>query len=54
MDLKRHIQITLKEIEAYHSQGLFDEAKDRCQEIAGLIRQSRQVKNKESFLYKAS
>ncbi|MBW1895107.1 MAG: hypothetical protein JRI91_15660 [Deltaproteobacteria bacterium] len=50
MDIKKHIHIILKEIEAYRSHSLFNEAKIKCKELEDLIQQSSQIKNKQKFL----
>lgn len=50
MDIKKHIHIILKEIEAYRSHSLFNEAKIKCKELEDLVQQSNQIKNKQKFL----
>ena len=49
MDIQKHIQTLFREIEVYRSHGLFVEAKQKCGEMAELIRQSDQFKDKQEL-----
>lgn len=49
-DIKKQIQLLLKEIAYYSSHSLFAEAKKRCREFENLIRKSDNFKNKQKFL----
>ena len=50
MDLKKNIQIILKEMAAYRSHSLFAEAGKKCAELVALIQQSGKIKNKQMYL----
>ncbi len=50
MDIEKHIQTLFREIEVYRSHGLFVEAKQKCGEMAELIRQSDQFKDKQELM----
>jgi tetratricopeptide (TPR) repeat protein len=50
MDVEKHIQTLFREIEVYQSHGLFVEAKNKCREMAELIRQSDHFKDKQKLL----
>ena len=50
MDITKHIQILLREIEVYRSHGLYKEALQRCRQLSELILQSDRIKNKQKVL----
>ena len=50
MDITKHIQILLREIEVYRSHGLYKEAMQRCRQLSELILQSDRIKNKQKIL----
>lgn len=50
MNTKKHIKTLFREIEVYSSQCLYVEAKEKCREMARLIWQSEQLKNKQKFM----
>jgi len=50
MDLKKHIQTSLKEIEVYRSHRLFPAAREKIKGLLELIRQSDQLKNKQKLM----
>jgi tetratricopeptide (TPR) repeat protein len=50
MDIIKHIQKLLREIEVYHSHGLYKEAMQRCRQLSELILKSDRVKNKQKVL----
>lgn len=50
MDIQKHIQTLLREIDVYRSHGLLVQAKQKCQEMAEVIRQSDQVENKQELM----
>ena len=50
MDIIKHIQTLLREIEVYRSHGLYKEAMQRCRQLSELIQQSDRVKNKQKVL----
>lgn len=50
MDVIKHIQTLLKEIEVYHSHGLYKEAMQRCRQLSEMIQQSNRIKNKQKVL----
>jgi len=50
MDIIKHIQTLLREIEVYRTHGLYKEAMQRCRQLSELILQSDQIKNKQKVL----
>ena len=50
MDIIKHIQTLLREIEVYRSHGLYKEALQRCGQLSELILQSDRIKNKQKVL----
>jgi tetratricopeptide (TPR) repeat protein len=54
IDIEKHIQTLLREIEVYHSHGLLVQANKKCQEVAELIQQSDQVENKQELMIAVS
>ena len=50
MDITKHIQTLLREIEVYRSHGLYKEALQRCRQLSELILQSDRIKNKQKVL----
>ena len=50
MDIIKHIQTLLREIEVYRSHGLYKEALQRCRQLSELILQSDRIKNKQKVL----
>jgi hypothetical protein len=50
IDIKKHIQTLIQEIEVYRSHSLFAEAKGKCIELAELIKKNDQLKNKQKLL----
>jgi len=50
MDITKHIQTLLQEIEVYRSHGLYKEALQRCRQLSELILQSDRIKNKQKVL----
>ena len=50
MDIIKHIQTLLREIEVYRSHGLYKEALQRCRQLSELILQSDRIKNKQKIL----
>lgn len=50
MDTEKYMQTLFREIEVYRSHGLFEEAKGKCVEMAELIRQSDQFKEKQKLI----
>ena len=50
MDIIKHIQTLLREIEVYRSHGLYKEALKRCRQLSELILQSDRIKNKQKVL----
>jgi len=50
MDIIKHIQTLLREIEVYRSHGLYKEAMQRCRQLSELILQSDRIKNKQKIL----
>lgn len=50
MDTKKHIKALFRETEVYSSQCLYVEAKEKCREVARLIWQSEQLKNKPKLM----
>ena len=50
MDIIKHIQTLLREIEVYRSHGLYKEAMERCRQLSELILQSDRIKNKQKVL----
>lgn len=50
MDIIKHIQTLLREIEVYRSHGLYKEAMQRCRQLSELVLQSDRIKNKQKVL----
>jgi tetratricopeptide (TPR) repeat protein len=50
IDIQKHIQTLLREIDIYRSHGLLVQAKQKCQEMAEVILQSNQVENKQKLM----
>ena len=50
MDIIKHIQTLLREIEVYRSHGLYKEAMQRCRQLSELILKSDRIKNKQKVL----
>ena len=50
MDIIKHIQTLLREIEVYRSHGLYKEAMERCRQLSELVLQSDRIKNKQKIL----
>jgi len=50
MNLKETIRTLFREIEVYRSHSLFEEAKEKCRKLAGLIQQNNRIKNKQEIL----
>jgi len=50
MDITKHIQTLLREIEVYRYHGLYKEALQRCRQLSELILQSDRIKNKQKVL----
>jgi hypothetical protein len=50
MDLKKHIQTSLKEIDTYRSHRLFPAARKKIKGLLELIRQSDRLKNKQKLM----
>ena len=49
-NLIKAIPNIINEINAYHSHGLFKEARKRCRQLGGLVHKSKKLKNREKLL----
>ena len=50
MDIKQQIKALLQEAEIYRSQGLLVEAKSKYRQLAAVVNESDQIKNKQGLI----